>query len=293
METYTNNSFKQSNDLDQYILEQILLFLPYEEVCRSELVCKHWGMVASSEHVWNSLRAIYFGERGTIGINSAISTQNRWKQVFMLFNKTKAKGYPLKNVTVGKKNDKEDLKLKIMVVGDASVGKTSLLIVDSTSSFSQDNIPPLADNYNTKRMIDGRVYTAVMWDLNAQETYSRIRSLSYPCTSTFLILFAVNCRDSFDNVKLNWIRELRYYMPSTPYILVGTKIDLRINEECITAKEGLKLAKGIGASGYFEISCQNKDGIKELIDFAIQVARHHELVTHLPKKSRNGACRNQ
>ena len=43
----------------------------------------------------------------------------------------------------------------------------------------------------------------------------------------FLACFSIDTRKSFDNIKANWIPEIRHHNPRTPIILVGTKKDIR------------------------------------------------------------------
>ena len=47
----------------------------------------------------------------------------------------------------------------------------------------------------------------------------------------FLMCFAVNLRNSFQNIKSKWFPEIRHYCPNTPIILVATKTDLRDDEK--------------------------------------------------------------
>lgn len=57
--------------------------------------------------------------------------------------------------------------------------------------------------------------------------FDRLRPLSYPSTNVFLVCFSVACRKSFNDVKAKWLPEIQHYCPETPFILVGTKTDLR------------------------------------------------------------------
>ena len=54
-----------------------------------------------------------------------------------------------------------------------------------------------------------------------------MRHLAYPDTDIFLICFPVDSPTSFANIKAKWVPEIRHYRPDTPFILVGTKRDLR------------------------------------------------------------------
>lgn len=75
--------------------------------------------------------------------------------------------------------------------------------------------------------VDDKHYELNFWDTAGQVDYDRLRPLSYPCTDVFLICYSVKSKESFDNVKVKWIPELRHHSPGVPVVLVGTKIDLR------------------------------------------------------------------
>ena len=54
-----------------------------------------------------------------------------------------------------------------------------------------------------------------------------MRPLSYPQTDVFLICFSVISPSSFENIQNKWYPEIKHHAPGVPFILVGTKVDLR------------------------------------------------------------------
>lgn len=177
--------------------------------------------------------------------------------------------------------------VKCVIVGDGAVGKTCLLISYTTNAFPEDYIPTVFDNYSANVMVDGKPINLGLWDTAGQEDYDRLRPLSYPQTDVFLVAFNLISRASFDNVKQKWWPELKQYCPDVPIILVGTKLDLRDDEETvrklreknqtpISYEEGLEMAKSINAvSGrdikYLECSALTQKGLKTVFDEAIRV----------------------
>jgi GTPase SAR1 family protein len=84
-------------------------------------------------------------------------------------------------------------------------------------------------------------------------------------------------------VRTKWFPEIRLHMPNTPFILVGTKADLRNNAEVlarlraegrgpVTTAEGQGLADELGASLYLECSALTQQGLKAVFDEAIVTA---------------------
>eukprot|EP01129_Flabellula_baltica_P006295 TRINITY_DN233_c0_g2_i1.p1 TRINITY_DN233_c0_g2~~TRINITY_DN233_c0_g2_i1.p1 ORF type:complete len:209 (-),score=45.08 TRINITY_DN233_c0_g2_i1:75-677(-) len=169
--------------------------------------------------------------------------------------------------------------IKCVVVGDGAVGKTCLLMSFSNNTFPQDYVPTVFDNYNTAIMVDDTPYSLGLWDTAGQEEYDRLRALCYPQTDVFLMCFSVLSPDSYENIKAKWYPEVTHYCPNTPYVLVGTKIDLREDENeleelakegqrPLTAADGNKLANEINAECYRECSALTQAGLKEVFDEA-------------------------
>lgn len=120
-----------------------------------------------------------------------------------------------------------ELEIKLVVVGDGAVGKTSLLMSYSNNSFPLDYVPTVFDNYSTDVLVDGRCVRLSLWDTAGQEDYEKLRPLSYPNTDVFLLCFSLVNPTSLKNVFEKWSPELRHYAKKVPVILVGLKKDLR------------------------------------------------------------------
>ena len=119
--------------------------------------------------------------------------------------------------------------VKIVVVGDGSVGKTCLFVAYTTNSFPKDYIPTVFDSCGTTISFNGGALSLGLWDTAGQDEYDRLRPLSYPQTDVFLICFSVVSFCSFENVRKKWVVEVKHHCPNTPLLLVATKIDLREN----------------------------------------------------------------
>jgi len=106
-----------------------------------------------------------------------------------------------------------------------------------------------------------------------------LRALCYPQTDVFMICFSLVTPSSFENVKLRWYTELKHHCPDTPYILVGTKLDLREDVQAletlkkqklapVTYEQGCAMAEEIGADVYVECSAMTQKGLKNVFDEA-------------------------
>lgn len=170
----------------------------------------------------------------------------------------------------------EENTVKCVAVGDAAVGKTSLLITYTTGKFPPDYVPTVFDNYETKLEVNGEWFVFLLWDTAGAEHYDVLRPLSYSETDCFLIVYSAIDRKSFDNVESKWVADIKEKgEPGVPYILVGNKVDLRDNykdDKPVTLDDLTKLKRKVGAEKIFEASALTKEGLNETFDGVITVA---------------------
>ena len=174
--------------------------------------------------------------------------------------------------------------VKCVIVGDGAVGKTCMLISFTTKVFPTSYVPTVFDNYCANITVDGKNISLGLWDTAGQEDYDRLRPLSYPDTDVFIICFSIVSPPSFDNVSVKWLPEVRHHCPKVPFLLVGTKLDLRSHKETLEAVEkefktgpisadmGLTKAQEIGAAMYMECSAATQTGLAEVFAEAVRTA---------------------
>ena len=93
----------------------------------------------------------------------------------------------------------------------------------------------------------------------------QLRPLSYPQTDVFLVCYSVVSPSSYENFKEKWVPEISHHCQKTPFLLVGTQIDLRDDaatidklaknkQKPISIEQGDKLQKELRAVKYVECS---------------------------------------
>eukprot|EP01097_Dermamoeba_algensis_P005222 TRINITY_DN3317_c0_g3_i3.p1 TRINITY_DN3317_c0_g3~~TRINITY_DN3317_c0_g3_i3.p1 ORF type:complete len:214 (-),score=30.84 TRINITY_DN3317_c0_g3_i3:135-776(-) len=171
-------------------------------------------------------------------------------------------------------------RIKLVVVGDGAVGKTSLLISYATGKFPTEYIPTVFENYTTPMDYSGETILLHLWDTAGQEDYDRLRPLSYPGADVVLLCFSTVSQASYSAIREKWYPEVNHYIPSVPHLLVGTKVDCREAQEPdpnvgkfdpITTDKGEEMAKAIGAVKYIEISSRTRHNLDEVFRQAVKV----------------------
>jgi len=119
--------------------------------------------------------------------------------------------------------------IKCVYVGDAAVGKTSLLTTFATNSFPSTHYTgTVFENYSISLQVDENTKVSIaQWDSAGQPDYNRLRPLSYPDTNVFLVCYAVDNYKSLQHVEQVWAHEIDHFCSDTIKILVGCKRDLR------------------------------------------------------------------
>lgn len=165
--------------------------------------------------------------------------------------------------------------VKIVLVGDDNVGKTTLLVTHQSKAFPQQ-VPIVIDNFCTTLSIHGKPIGVGIWDTIGSEDNDRLRPLSYPQADLFIVCFAIDSFSSFQHTSSKWKPEIAHHVSFPPIVLLGTKIDLRTdkqayervreeNSSLITYEQGLEKAKEIGAYKYLECSAYDSGSVENAI----------------------------
>ena len=102
-----------------------------------------------------------------------------------------------------------DFLYKVVVVGDASVGKTNLITRFTRDEFRSDNKTTIGVEFSAKSLqIDGHVVRAQFWDTAGQERFRAMSSLYYRGARAVVIVYDITRRETFDNVH-SWLSEVR------------------------------------------------------------------------------------
>uniref|UniRef100_A0AC35GSM4 Uncharacterized protein n=1 Tax=Panagrolaimus sp. PS1159 TaxID=55785 RepID=A0AC35GSM4_9BILA len=185
--------------------------------------------------------------------------------------------------------------IKLVVVGDAYVGKTSLLLAYTEKQFIGNYETTIFDNWAVTVSIEQKRYTLNLFDTAGQEEYSHLRCLGYPHTDVFLLCFSLIDQNSLKNCESLWLPEIRKYVgEDVPILLVGTKEDLLDSvqpNERVDNKWAQQAAKDMGCVSYYACSALTHRGLKRVFDEAILHATGAFKTHHSDKHKSEPCCK--
>ena len=137
-------------------------------------------------------------------------------------------------------NIKEDLKLKLILLGDSGVGKTNLISRYISNSFDENTRATIGVEFFCKnfRINKKRTIKVEIWDTAGQERYKAITSVYYKGAKGAFIVYDITSRKTFENID-KWIGEIKERTTDdVKLIIIGNKTDLN-NEREVKSEEAL------------------------------------------------------
>ena len=151
--------------------------------------------------------------------------------------------------------------LKIILIGDTSVGKTSLLLTYSGGNFEDNYISTIGVDYKEKLIVvnNYKVKLKIM-DTCGQERFKSLNKNFYSSSDGIIFVFDVTKESSFKSID-NWLNESENYRGKSKKILVGNKIDLKNIIE--VKKENIEKYAENKKMLYYETSAKNGTNVEE------------------------------
>ncbi|MFX0030454.1 MAG: Rab family GTPase, partial [Candidatus Hermodarchaeota archaeon] len=155
------------------------------------------------------------------------------------------------------------INLKLALLGDPAVGKTSLINRYNEEGFKENYQPTLGVNIVMKKLkIEKYEIQLAIWDIAGQDKYDLTRKMFFEGCIGSLLVYDVTRSSTFDRIKSKWLEDFRKFArPDGIYTLIGNKIDLK-NPDSISTERGQMLAKQIQASDFIETSAKLGDNVE-------------------------------
>mmetsp|Transcript_17552 Transcript_17552/g.32019 ORF Transcript_17552/g.32019 Transcript_17552/m.32019 type:complete len:225 (-) Transcript_17552:118-792(-) len=163
------------------------------------------------------------------------------------------------------------LRCKVVIVGDACVGKTALVQVNDSGNYPKSYMMTSWVDMTIKQVAVPDTNAGVelfLFDCAGQTVFNQVESnvMQYENASYVMVVYDIGNRASFDHVQ-TWLQKVKSQRPPNapplPGVLVANKIDLRSDEPdaptVVTTEEGATLAKNEGLDFFETSAAQQKD----------------------------------
>ena len=183
-----------------------------------------------------------------------------------------------------------DLSFKMIVIGDAGVGKSCLTTKAAKGVFDDTYSATVGFEFLTFNLrIDGKVVKLQIWDTCGQEIYRSLISSFYRNASLAMMVYSIDSKESFIHIE-TWLKEVKLQSnPDIKIFLIGNKADLEEQRE--VKLEQAKLYKNENDIHYFcETSAKNGLNAQEVfIEAAKLLYKEHLKYKARANRVDNGA----
>ncbi|XP_006005595.1 ras and EF-hand domain-containing protein [Latimeria chalumnae] len=173
-------------------------------------------------------------------------------------------------IGINQKYPNSEKAFKIVLAGDAAVGKSSFLLRLCKNEFRNNTSATLGVDFQMKTLIvDGEPTVLQLWDTAGQERFRSIAKSYFRRADGVLLLYDVTCEKSFLNVR-EWVDMIEDVTDADiPIMIVGNKADLRNaaaeeGQTCVLTSYGEKLAMAYSAL-FCETSAKEGSNIVEAV----------------------------
>jgi len=163
--------------------------------------------------------------------------------------------------------------LKILIIGESFVGKSSLLLRFTDDTFATEMPATIGMDFKTTKMtIDSNVVKLAIWDTAGSERFRSLTPNFYRGSHGVILVYDVTNRHTFEKLD-NWLKEVEAYStkPDIVKMLIANKIDKE--GRAVTREEGLQWARRHHTL-FIEASAKTKEGVEcafeELVEKIIQ-----------------------
>ena len=158
-----------------------------------------------------------------------------------------------------------DYLFKLLLIGNSSVGKSSLLFRFVENVWDDSFVPTIGVDFKLKTLeVNGKKVKLQIWDTAGQERFKNITASYYRGGNGVLVVYDITERESFDNLT-SWLIEIEKNANKNVYkLLIGNKCDLE-DKRKVTYQEGKDFAESNGMN-FIETSAKDNTKVQEAFE---------------------------
>ena len=169
---------------------------------------------------------------------------------------------------MSKKQLEKEIEIKVVLLGESGVGKSSIIIRYANDMFAQINLTTILCSNTTKTISLNNNKDTIkynIWDTAGQEKYKSITKFHYQDADVIILVFDITSLESFEQIRNYWYPQIQENAPQNSITaLVASKCDLK-DEYNVDIDEVASYAKQIDAI-FQETSAKDSFGINELFE---------------------------
>ena len=160
--------------------------------------------------------------------------------------------------------DHVDYKFKITLLGEARVGKTSLILRFVKDYFSEDLKSTIGTNFMIKKVqVDDKIVQLLIYDIGAQKIFTSMRAKYFQGSNASIAVFDLTNLETLRALP-EWITSVREVCGNIPVAMVGNKADLT-GERAVTVSDSESLAQRYTCM-YVETSAKTGDNVEKVFE---------------------------
>ena len=160
--------------------------------------------------------------------------------------------------------------IKIVIIGEANVGKSSILVRYIADSYQDTGNPTIGVAFLSKDVtIRGINVSMNIWDTAGQERFGSLAKMYSRDANAIILVYDITSKATFEKMKA-WYHSLQQekFDEGVIFAIAGNKEDLCCSEE-VSYEEALEFAESVGAI-YKKTSAKQNVGISELFNLIAQ-----------------------
>lgn len=158
-----------------------------------------------------------------------------------------------------------DIHIKLLMLGDSGVGKTSLVLRYCEDTFNPSLLSTLGIDFKTKMIeLEELITKLQVWDTAGQEKFRAITTSYFKGSHAVMLVYDCTDRDTFHNIG-KWTRQIKDHGDlNTNIILVGNKADDE-TARVVSTEEGQTIAEEFNIA-FVEVSAKLNIGVNEAFE---------------------------
>ena len=170
-------------------------------------------------------------------------------------------------------NDSDMESLKIVLIGESGVGKTSIISQFIDQIFQDDQQSTIGGTFSTKtiKCSNGKTLKFEIWDTAGQERYRSVTKMFYKDADVAILVYDITNKYTFEELQKYWVQQVKDSSPKDIILaIIANKSDL-IEKEQVDEAVARNYANEINAL-FALISAKNNFGVDDLF---IKIAKKY------------------